>query len=45
MVLLSDRLGVAINPPQIKTRHCKTNARIYTVKVPFKAFFRVSTLR
>jgi len=45
VVLLSGRLGVAIIPPQMKTRHCKADARIYTSKVPFKAFFRVSTLR
>ena len=39
MVLLSGRLGVAIISPQMKTRHCKADARIYTSKVPFTAFF------
>ena len=44
-VLLSGKLGCAIFLPQIKTRYCRMDARLYTSKVPFQAFFRVSTLR
>jgi hypothetical protein len=44
-VLLSEKLGCAIISPPIKTRHCGVDARLYTSKVLFKAFFRVSTLR
>ena len=44
-VLLSGKLGCAIFSPPIRTRHCGTDARFYTSKVPFQAFFGVSTLR
>jgi hypothetical protein len=45
VVLLSGKLGCAIISPHEKTRSYRIAARLYTSKVPFPAFFRVSTLR
>ena len=45
MVPLADILGCTIFSPYLETRYCVNDARLYTSKVPFTAFFRVSTLR
>ena len=45
VVLLSGKLGGGIISHSIKTRYCRTDARLYASKVHFKALFRVSTLR
>jgi hypothetical protein len=43
VVLLSEILGGAIISPHIKTMGCGEQPRLYTSKVPYKVFFRVST--
>jgi hypothetical protein len=45
MSFLSENLGCAIFTHPIKTMHYMDISRLYTSKVLFSAFFRVSTLR
>ncbi len=44
-VLFIEELGATKISPPIKTRHCKTDARLYTSKAFLLARFGVSTLR
>ena len=45
MSFLSDNLGCAKFLPSMNTMRYMMQSRIYTLKVLFTAFFRVSTLR
>jgi hypothetical protein len=45
LVYLSDKLGGTKNQAPVLSTSCARRANLYTLKVPFSAFFRVSTLR
>jgi hypothetical protein len=45
LVYLTDKLGGAKNQPPVLSMSCARRASLCTSKVPFMAFFRVSTLR